>query len=398
MKKGQVNPNPQSYVSLLIFIIGVAILLYILMLPPADRAELLEQNRTEPGDGVNPIRDQITVIMTQEPGTLSNIPETEIIEDLPSFNLFSRTDAIVIEEFDSLTLRKSLFDEQFRNITFQVENPENTDNIMLSFNTPKNQGILTIYLNGQVIHSNDIETASPPALQLSKDLLRESNILEFEISGPGIQFWKTNEYFVTNIKITGDFTDTSSREVKQVLYVTEQEKQNLESMELSFIVECKSFEVSPLEIYLNKRLIYSAVPDCDYGVQVPEVDGRRLVQGENTLLFKADEGHYFIYSVESVLNLKKPLFPTYYFFLNEEMFEDIDEDIVDLNVTVLFSNAEDLKKGAIMVNGIRTEIYTRDDYINRKINNYIRSGNNALEIRPEDHELNIIELQVLHAE
>ena len=81
--------NPQQYSALLIFIIGVAIIVYILMLPPGDRADLLEQNRTDLTDNV---KDYITVLMTRDPGTITNIPETEIINDLPSFNLFIRTD------------------------------------------------------------------------------------------------------------------------------------------------------------------------------------------------------------------------------------------------------------------------------------------------------------------
>ncbi|MEK6917087.1 MAG: hypothetical protein AABW92_05065, partial [Nanoarchaeota archaeon] len=110
MKKGQlINPNPQSMVALLIFIIGVVLVMYILFLPPADRADLLEQNRTSSGSDTD--RDKITVLMTQDPGRISNIADKEIIKDIPSFNLFTRTDAKVLTEFDSLYLKKSLFEE-----------------------------------------------------------------------------------------------------------------------------------------------------------------------------------------------------------------------------------------------------------------------------------------------
>ena len=395
-KKGQVpGYNPQSYISLLIFIIGIALILYILMLPPSDRAELLEQNRTDKEDDV---LDDITILIKREPGTLTKIPDTEIIEDIPSFNLFTRTDAAVLIDFDSIYIKKSLFEEQQRNISFKVDDLDNTDNYVLSFTTPKHEGVLTISLNGFIIHSKDILTASPAPIELPKDYLRNSNNLLFKVSGPGIEFWKSNEYIIQNMKITADVTDVSSQDNKQFIFVSEEEKQNLESFDLSFIVDCKESDVAPLQIYLNKRLVYTSVPDCGYKVEIPTVDERRIVKGENELLFRTEKGNYLLYGIETKLTLKEPIFPTYYFTVENERFDDIDEDKADLNVTLLFTNEEDLKKGVMFVNDIKFEIDTYDKVFNKKINKFIREGNNAIEIRPEDDRLDILELQVILAE
>jgi hypothetical protein len=391
-KRAQINPH--TYIATLIFVIGISVIIYILMLPPSDRADLLEQNRTVEGG----VKNSIIVLMTKEPGTLSNIAETEITHDIPSFNLFSKTDSEVLISFDSIFLKKSLFEEQDRNLTFNVKDMLNTENYVLSFNAPRRSGILTILLNGKILSSEELLSQSPQPKRLPKDWLQKTSTLVFKISGPGVEFWKSNEYSLTDLKVTADVTDTSSQENKQSVLLTEQEKANLESFHLSFIADCKASEVSPMDIYLNKRLIYTSVPDCGDKVNVPIVDGSRLRQGENDLLFRTEKGSYLLYGIETKFKLKEPIYPTYYFSLSKEQYDKLKDDKADINVTLLFTNAEDMKKGTVFVNGVFFDINFNDMDFNKKVNNYIREGNNAIEIRPKSDKLDILELKVLMAE
>ena len=79
--------------------------------------------------------------------------------------------------------------------------------MVLSFSTPKHEGRLTITLNGVIIHENEVNTASPSPITLPKDLLKQNNNLVFSVSGPGIEFWKSNEFIIDDMKITADVTD-----------------------------------------------------------------------------------------------------------------------------------------------------------------------------------------------
>jgi len=391
-KKGQAGQIP-----ILILVIGVILVVYILMLPPPDRAELLDQNRTSSG-GSDEVKDEFTVLMTKRPGTLTNIPDTEIYHDLPGFSLFTKTDAIEVRNVNSIVLQKSLFDEQNWPLEFDVSDFNYKDNFVLSFNAPTNEGVLTITLNDRIIFSKDINTQSPSPITIPKDLLQDTNTLLFEVSGPGMEFWETNEYVLENVRLTADYTDTSAQDNIQMIYVTEKEIENLESMELSFIVECKESEVSPLEIQLNKNKIYLSVPDCGMKIKVPIVDGRDMREGKNDLIFRTEKGNYQIYSLEVKLNLNEPLFPTYYFILSQDQIDKLDNDKADLNVTMLFPNKEDRKKGYFMVNGAQFEIDTYDNKYTRKIDAFVREGNNAVEIRPESDKLDVTELQLIFAE
>ncbi len=387
--------TPQSYISLLIFVTGIALVIYILMLPPSERADLLEQNRTNADDGE---KDDITILMSKEPGTLSNIAENEINIDFPSFTLFSRTDTKSVIEFDTIYVKKSLFEEQEGNISFKIDNFDTTENFVLSFTIPKYKGILTIILNGKILTSDEYLTESPPPLRLPKDYLQQNNNLVFKVSGPGVEFWNTNEYLIKNMKITADITDNSGIENKQVFVISEKEKANLESFQLSFIANCKSSEVSPMVIYLNKRIIYSSIPDCGQPTKVSPQDASRIREGENDLQFIANKGFYDIYAVEGKLTLEKPIFPTYYFILDKETYDKIKSGKADLNVSLLFTNSDDKKSGVIYINEYKTEIETFDNYYTRAVNSFVRQGNNAVEIRPKSEKLDILELNILLAE
>ena len=92
------------------------------------------------------------------------------------------------------------------------------------------------------------------------------------------------------------------------------------------------------------------------------------------------------------------MFPTYFFNLDAETFNKVKNDEGDLNVSILFPNSEDRKKGIILVNDYILEIETYDTFYNRKINSFVRQGNNAVEIQPKDEKLDIVELHVFLAE
>ena len=394
-KRGQVPP--QTFTSTLIAIIGAAIVVYILMLPPADRAAFLGQNETSLNNGN--YKDNITILLEEEPGTLEFLENDEIEIDFPSFNLYTRTDAIVIAPFDSVYIKKSLFNKETVNLTFKVDDLKFTDNILLSFFARKFDGRLTIKLNDNILFNRELQTSSPTPIQIPKELLKKDlNVLVFEISGPGLEFWKSNEALLEDLKITADLTDVSGQENKQIFILTEKEKRLLETATLTIVPDCVQTEVAPLEIYLNKKLIFSSVPDCGIKMPIPQITTDKLKDGENIITFRSDKGNYLIYGVKMVLDLEEPIYPTYYFKLEPNQYKNADKGIADMNLTLVFPNKIDYKKGIILVNEDIIEIETKDNVYTRDISSSVREGNNAVEIRPKSESLDILELEVLYAE
>lgn len=376
----------------LVGIIAAIILLYILFIPPAERAELLGENKTTDKDEVSEELGNLTLLL-KKPGSLDYLKTDEYEHDLQGFSLYSSTEANVLEEIDSIKIRRSIFRKDFKNITFNVFDREYTENILLSFSAPVRRGNLIVYLNGNLIADRVIRNQNPAPISLPNKYVQEKNVLELEVSGPGALFWQTNEFNLENVKITADITDVSGLESKQFFYITEEEKDNLDKVKLKFIADCKITKVGPLQVSLNNEIIYSLVPDCGI-LNTITIDPRKILEGENKLIVKSIKGTYAIYSVEIETTLKELIYPMYYFEITEKQYRKIENDTVDVNLTMLFSNDEDLKDIVIKINNHQFEIYTRDLKYDRLIDSYVREGNNVLEFDRLRTKVNMVELKI----
>jgi len=376
----------------LVGIIIAMILLYILFLPPAERAELLGENETEEDEGVSEELGNLTLLF-KKPGSLDYLKTDEYEHDLQAFNLYSSKEANILEEIDSLKIRRSIFRKDFKNISFNVFDPEHVENILLSFSAPVRRGNLIVYLNGNLIADRAIRNQNPAPISLPNKYIKEKNVVELEISGPGVLFWQTNEFNLENVKITADITDVSGLESKQFFYITEEEKNNLEKVKLKFIADCEVSKVGPLNTFLNNENIYSLVPDCGI-LNTITIDKNKILEGENKLIFKTKKGNYAIYSVEIETTLKELIYPIYYFEITEKQYRKIENDTVDVNLTMLFSNDVDLKDIAIKINNHQFEIYTRELDYDRLIDSYVREGNNVLEFDRLRTKVNMVELKI----
>jgi len=387
-KKGQAGGA-----AALVAIIGGLIILYILFLPPAERAELLGENETVTnGDEVSEELGNLTLLLKQ-PGSLDYLKTDEYTHDLQAFNLYSSTEANILEEIDSLVIKRNLFRKDFKNITFKVLDPEHTNNILLSFSAPKRDGNLLVYLNGDLIADKIIRNSNPSPITLPDKYIKEENVLELKVSGPGVLFWKTNQINMENIKITADITDVSGLQSKQFFFITEEEKNNLEEVKLKFVPDCSVSKVGPLEILLNNEMIYSLVPDCGI-LNTVTIDKKMVLEGENKLIFRTKKGNYAIYSIELETSLKKLSYPAYYFEIDEKQIRRIENDTVDVNLTMLFSNDVDLKDFVVKINNHAFEVYTKDLMYDRLIDSYVREGNNVFEFDKLKTSLDIVELKI----
>ncbi|MBU0756610.1 MAG: hypothetical protein KKF44_00965 [Nanoarchaeota archaeon] len=398
-KKKGLAPGPATHASMFILIMGIAIILYILMLPPADRAELLGENGTNIYDDGTGDKNNITVLVLKEPGTLNFLGRDEVEIQIPSFNLFTKTDSIILVDFDSVYVKKSLFDYDYKNITFELKDMENIDNFMLSFRASKRSGILKISLNGNMILNKELANDNPAPLRLPVEYLEKKNVILFEVSSPGMNFWQANEYILENIKITADITDLSGQENRQTFLISKQEKEYLkEGINLRFISDCNLNSVGYLSIFLNNYEIYKGIPDCGQTTLIPPISKDRVLEGDNTLRFNSEKGNYLLYAIRMDMELEEPVYPTYYFTLEKDKFKNLEDGIADLNLTLLFTNDEEYKKGQIWLNGHITEIDTDEYVYSRNLNYYARENNNALEIRPKTDKLEITELKLVYAE
>jgi hypothetical protein len=322
MKKAQ---SAGSAATLVILIAGL-ILLYILFLPSEQRQELLGDEYIYPSSGTETTAEtpEQTIaslvdetILSESPGRIYYLKESEYEHSLSAVNLYTLTESQVLLSAESLYVKNGIFDQLSRNITLNINDPDYTDNVLLTFSA-EGTGRLTIKLNGVVVFDNEVSGTVNP-IDLSDYYLTDVNTLEFSVSDVGYRFWTTNECQITNIQVSGDVTDISQQTSKTTFTVSDTEKFNLERARLYFYPDCNPREVGSLRINVNNQMVYDSIPDCQQ-INVVEFSPTALSAGDNYLLFKAEKGKYLIYSIAVKTELAEQEFPVYYFDIDEDAF------------------------------------------------------------------------------
>ncbi len=312
----------------LIALLAVFIVLYLLLLPPQERADLLGDQKSgssSTGNSVNsnaPFTINKTSLSVQ-PGRIDYLKFNSYEHPLPAVNLYTTTGASVLTKEESLYVKNGVFDLLSRNITFKVKDMEYTDNILLSATTKKAAGLLRIYLNSAMIYEG---SADPfPLINIEKSALLPENTVLFEVSPVGWKFWTTNEFMLEKVQVTADITDISEQASKTSFTVTDAEKFNLEKATLKFFPDCNPSEVGKLKVYLNNENVYSAIPDCTQANMI-DISPDVISAGTNYVMFKTDKGYYSIYQIKVTSDLKKQTYPVFYFEIDERLFVGEDDE------------------------------------------------------------------------
>ena len=128
--------------AILVAIIAGLIILYIVFLPASERENLVErkEDKTAAG-GENP-----NVLLRVSPGALSTSQDLEDEKKISNIFLVETTNAKELESINPFIIRNSWFDKKTKRVDFSLEDPDNTDNAVVSFTAKKRKGILTINL------------------------------------------------------------------------------------------------------------------------------------------------------------------------------------------------------------------------------------------------------------
>jgi hypothetical protein len=319
-----------------IIAIVALVVLYILFLPPADRAELLgETPTTVTTSRQTSSQTQTTLpytgketLLLEVPGTLDYTALNKVEIPLNSFMLYKTVNAETLEQFNSFYIKKGVGDVTSKNLTFEIPNPSLVNNVMLSFKTPKHQGILTINLNGNTVYQFDVQTTTPGPVMLKQNLLSTTNVLDFSVSGVGWKFWETNEYSFEDVKIIADVSDISRQETMNTFFITEEQGTNIEKARLQFSPNCRMSDVGRLTIRINDRTLFSGVPDCGT-LNFVDFAPNMVYVGRNKVDFSTEEGSYIIDLINIKLDLKDNKIPVYYFDVDRSLFNvyyDLPQD------------------------------------------------------------------------
>lgn len=364
--------------AILVSVIAAVIIIYILFLPTEDRKKLLEEESDYKG-GIS--KEEKIVLLSENVGRLDPVGRVRD-KEIPNVNIFERTDSKVLDTIAPVSVRNGWFDKRSKIVRFEIDDLENTENVVLGFSAPRRKGILSIKLNGEPIYEYDINSLNVEPIKLKKNLLKEGNELEFSVSGVGAKFWTTNEYALEDVKIIGDITDTSRQESQNVFTLTDIEYKNLEKAEIKFIPYCSSAAVGVLDVFVNNRNIFSAVPVCNdrYKQEIPV---SAFSAGQNKVIFKTGKGSYSVEQIMLSFIEKETPEAVYYFEVNSTTYDDIRKDRYDSFLRINFVDDEETKRADLNMNDHLVRIDQKKKTYEKYIDEWIEEDNNFIKITPK---------------
>jgi hypothetical protein len=165
--------------------------------------------------------------------------------------------------------------------------------------------------------------------------------------------------------------------------VSEGEAENVEEATLKFVPDCQPRLAGILEVVINNNEIYSAAPDCGMLVK-RRFNPNYLVEGENKIVFRSEKGDFLIDRVSIDTDLKESPYYINYFDIDEDDFDDIEDDRLDVNLTLEFVDDIDDKRADIIIHGRKISMPWTDDLTySQNIDSYVEPGTNSVKIVPK---------------
>ncbi|HIH10953.1 TPA: hypothetical protein HA241_02090 [Candidatus Woesearchaeota archaeon] len=369
--------------AVLLAIIAGLLIMFIILIPPQDRADLLGENISSSRTGSSLDRSVAEETLLEEsPGRIDYFAQSEVEHPLPVVHISTITGSRVLAEKNVAHVQRGVFSEETDSFVFTIPDLRNTQNLLLSFKADVAEGRLVITLNGEKVFNTEIPAEGSEPVSLPRNLLQERNTLMFSVSSPGLAFWATNEISLSDLQIVADVTSVEAQTSRHIFLVSETEKNNLERVRLQFQPDCEYGEVGKLTVWVNSNVVYEALPDCDLAMVPIEFSPVEIHTGENEITFKTDRGPYLLSHVVVNSKLKEVDFPTYYFEVSEEQYTAVNDGRLRLRLTLDFVDVVTSKIGEVVFNGHVENFDTKEVTDTFDLSDDLVRGNNALKIKP----------------
>ena len=368
MKKAQVH------IMVFILLLALFIILYVLVLPPDMRDNLLNQSST---DTENNSTYQKNTVLSETPGLVFPLTQSTQTHNLFSLHLFIQDEPEVTHLSNSFTVTKNLFKNTQKTLKFNIEPGELYEQYLLVFDVENHKNNMIITLNDNIIFSG--EATSLNLLSLDNTIMQEKNTLIFSSESSIFTSFYDIEY--VNLKMN---YETSHSEATTSIALTEDEKLNIASSELNFDIFCNKLkDTSTLKISLNNNKIFQEELTCKFTKQNVEIDKLDLNQGKNIFEFTIDNGDFNIENLVLENQLSKEQYKQYSFIISREDFALISGGKITANLELLLW--ETIKAADLYLNNYLITLDTEESVFNKDISNLVQEGLNTIEIIPKNY-------------
>ncbi len=374
-KKGQ---QDGLAIAALIILIALFIVGYVLLLPAEERAELLNESVDSGSvDKENfEIREGET-LLSASPGVVYEFDKETISKDISDVTLFSKVDSKLINLATSIKVSASYFQDRPRSFSFSIDNVDKVEDLNLFFFIKNGKGKLRIRVNDVIVFEDEVHTNDVP-IKIPEGVLRKNNVLELSVS----KSLFGSSYELSNLYLKHDFL-IENKIAKRSFILSNSEKKGLEKATMFFFLNCRNLKKQGmLSVLVNNKLITSDFVVCDAGEQSIEISRKKLVAGENEIVFKISKGDYLIEDLVLELKLEEGSDVSYNFYLDREDFDDIfncEGDCKNVIVEMIFDD-DYRKTGYLGVNAYNIYFDTRKLDYYEDITDFVVRGDNVINL------------------
>ncbi|MDP3729072.1 MAG: hypothetical protein Q8R18_06515 [bacterium] len=376
-------------VSVLIFLIAVAMVGYIILLPQEDRAELLGESTV--GGSSSSDGSSGTTLLSESPGKVSSTKSTTQIRSLEPIRLYSTTKSTSKSLASSLSVSRNILQNNYKTINFDIENLEAIEGLELLFLISESKGEMTVTLNEEIVYegkltSNELPLELPlDALQAEDNELKLSTNLAWNIFSP-------NFYLLQDIQLLQDYTvaDISATRTLSI-----EDPSEVNTAVLNYFITCNTDENGILTISLNSREIFSDRIFCNYLNERELSIDEDYLQTSNTLKFEITEGDYNIEELDVSIKSKNKDYPRFTFDIDSDLYNEILAGDKDVYLKMSFDDAISEKSGTILIQEYSFNFDTESNSYEKKISSYIDDGANTITLEPTaDYEIDNLKVYV----
>lgn len=372
MKPLNYSKKSQAAIPLVIIAIAVLIVLYIILIPKSEKCKILpdlEQcNRTLATSGAGTTSE---VFLSENPGQLEAIEESSDYS-YGTINLFNKEiTEVPLKLIGDPIAEKEWFYSKPYEIKFTT--PGNPKELILFVDIDEAPlaGIshLGVYINDKkvtTIKNKGLNTVNVPV-----KLVKRENTIKFVASTP-LSMFKRNVYRISTIIVKQTYSLTQGKITKNL---------NIENPDavisaiLNFSSDCYSDDL--LKITINGEI---AVNEKICGKYAQDI--KNFLNKSNEIAFST-EGSYFLTNVRLKLKNKQSDYITYFFSIDEDNYDAIQNGKKLVMAHLTFSGAG-TQKLILYVNGNPLRIETsQTDFKTGTISRLLVKGQNSIRIVPE---------------
>lgn len=364
-------------VTILVFLIALGMIGYILLLPEQERTALLGQ------EAVSGAEEQAATetLLSEVPGEVSSVKSTTQTRSLESMRLYSTTEETSEKLASSLTVSRNIIQNNYKAITFDIDNLDALDSLAVTFLVTESKGDLKVELNDHIIFDGALKSSDLP-LDLPVSYLKdEDNVLKLNTDLPGWNIFSAHYYLLQDVELLEgyDVANTASSRTFSV-----EDASDVTSATLTYFITCNRDKHGVLTITLNNHEVFSDQVFCEYEDQRQLELNTDYLGAINTIKFEVTEGDYNIDEGEVTVKTKNKDFPKFSFDVDPDLYQEILAGDKEVYLKLSFGDETSEKKSALTVQDYSFGFDTDEDSYQKRITAYVDEGVNTISVQPEN--------------